>query len=180
MLKGPVPFTGAYWVVPKKLMAGFYPGSPQPYEATENLTNLVRCGIQCVINLIEENQSSRYPAAIVPYEEELHDIAEKESSSIDYYQFPIRDRDIPSREVMIRILDTIDHSIKTGNPVYIHCLGGIGRTGTVVGCYLLRHRITDHYNVLEEIRILRIGTAHQFINSPETESQREFVQTWEE
>ena len=27
-------------------------------------------------------------------------------------------------------------------PVYVHCWGGIGRTGTVVGCWLVRHGMT--------------------------------------
>ena len=39
------------------------------------------------------------------------------------------------------ILDEIDGAILNGKTVYVHCLGGIGRTGTVVGCYLVRHGI---------------------------------------
>jgi len=180
MLKGPVPFPGAYWVIPKKLMAGFFPGSQHPYEATENLTNMVRCGIRCVVDLMEEKESDRYDGEIVPYKEELKEIAKKESAEISCHHFPIRDRDVPSRDSMIEILNTIDASINQKQPVYLHCLGGIGRTGTVVGCYLLRHGLVDRLAVLEEIRILRVGTIHQFVTSPETERQRKFVQTWDE
>ena len=180
MLKGPVPFPGAYWVVENKLMAGFYPGSHHPHEATENLTNLIRCGVRCVINLMEETESARYSGPIVPYKEELIEIGKNESLNIIVHHFPIRDRDIPSPKTMLKILDAIDDSIGLEQPVYVHCLGGIGRTGTVVGCYLLRHGHTDRQNVFETLRILRVGTVHQFITSPETEIQRKFVQTWDE
>jgi protein-tyrosine phosphatase len=129
---------------------------------------------------MEEEESDRYPTDIPPYVKELKELAEKEKIPIQQFRFRIRDRDIPSREMMKEILDTIDHSIQKGQPVFVHCLGGIGRTGTVVGCYLLRHGLADHQNVLEKIRILRIGTVNQFAISPETEAQREFVETWEE
>jgi len=32
----PVPFPHAYWVIPGKLLAGFYPGSKDPKESTAN------------------------------------------------------------------------------------------------------------------------------------------------
>jgi len=40
---------------------------------------------------------------------------------------------------MIRILDQIDRGMEQNPAVYLHCWGGRGRTGTVVGCYLARH-----------------------------------------
>ena len=180
MLKGPVPFNGAYWVVPEKFLAGFYPASPHRLETVENLTNLIRCSIRCVVNLMEETESDLYFGTIPPYEELIREIADRESAQVECLRFPIRDRDVPTRKQMLLILNTIDASVEAGQPVYVHCLGGIGRTGTVVGCYLLRHGLADRESVLEETRLLRIGTVHQFIQSPETEQQRKFVQTWNE
>jgi protein-tyrosine phosphatase len=37
-------------------------------------------------------------------------------------------------ELMTTILDAIDESMTAGKPVYVHCWGGMGRTGTVIGC----------------------------------------------
>ena len=37
------------------------------------------------------------------------------------------------------MLDTIDQALAAGHTMYVHCWGGVGRTGTVVGCHLVRH-----------------------------------------
>jgi protein-tyrosine phosphatase len=51
-----------------------------------------------------------------------------------YVRQSVRDAGVPQgREQMERILATIRDEVAAGRPVYIHCWGGIGRTGTVVG-----------------------------------------------
>ena len=83
-------------------------------------------------------------------------------------------------EMMIQILDEIDAVIESDKPVYVHCLGGIGRTGTVVGCYLLRHGLATGANVLEKIQELRLYDPNLYRDSPETSIQRNFVLNWRE
>jgi hypothetical protein len=53
MTTPPVPFSRSYWVIPDKLLAGYYPGSKDPKEATVKLTTLINAGIRHVINLME-------------------------------------------------------------------------------------------------------------------------------
>jgi hypothetical protein len=53
----PVPFPRFYWVIPKILLAGCYPGSKDPKEATDKLTALIDAGIRHIINLMEPDES---------------------------------------------------------------------------------------------------------------------------
>jgi len=91
---------------------------------------------------------------------------------------PIMDMSTPSKNKMIEILDRIDESIEVGKPVYIHCWGGRGRTGTVVGCYLARHGYASGWKILEIIRDLRENTKDIVQPSPETSSQSFMIKTW--
>ena len=79
---------------------------------------------------------------------------------------------------MKKLLDLIDRSIENNQPVYLHCFGGLGRTGTVVGCYLARHGTGSGKNVLDIIKALRRNTATHHLASPETAEQIELVCSW--
>jgi protein-tyrosine phosphatase len=75
----------------------------------------------------------------VPYDDIMESIASKMGIFVTFEQLPIMDLSVPTERHLTRILNQIDMCIKHGKPVYVHCWGGIGRTGTVVGCYLMRH-----------------------------------------
>ena len=79
---------------------------------------------------------------------------------------------------MVRILNQIDLCIKYDNPVYLHCWGGKGRTGTVVGCYLARHGLTEGNEVIEMIKELRKNAEDFSGPSPETKAQISMVLNW--
>ena len=84
---------------------------------------------------------------------------------------------------MSRILDHIDAELAAGRKVYLHCWGGIGRTGTAVGCHLVRSGQSG-VEALATIAELWRGVSEQkrrdFPESPQTRAQREFVNAWVE
>lgn len=91
-------------------------------------------------------------------------------------RFPIRDFSCPSAGEMSAILDALDEALER-EIVYLHCWGGSGRTGTVVGCWLVRHGL-DCEQALATIAALRRETAYGERPSPESEEQRELVRRW--
>jgi hypothetical protein len=85
--------------------------------------------LELFIDLTEETEG------LLPYRDLL-----KAHNGVSHRRFPIRDVSTPhSREVTTAILDTIDAEIAKDGLVYVHCWGGVGRTGLIIGCWLARH-----------------------------------------
>ena len=173
------PFPHSYWVVPGKLLAGHYPGSKDPAEMRQKLAGLIEAGIRRVINLQEENERDYGGDLFVPYAAELQAIANAQNIEATMRRMPIRDMGVPSRVQMRAILDEIDQAIAQNQPVYVHCWGGKGRTGTVVGCYLARHGLASDWDALRRIKSLRRGVPDWRSESPQSPEQFEMVRSWQ-
>ena len=99
---------------------------------------------------------------------------------MEWEQHPITDMSIPSNpQQMAGILDAIDAAMGEGRNVYVHCLGGVGRTGTAVGCWFVRHGCTGD-EALAEIaeRWKDMEKVALFPSSPQTSSQIRYVRRW--
>lgn len=157
------PLLNAYWMVPGRLMAGPYPGGYGGGRGAEAIRSLIEVGVTVFIDLTEEGEGSSYESYL--------------KGRARHLRIAVRDFDTPSDEEMIRILDEIDQALLKGTVVYLHCFAGLGRTGTVVGCYLVRHGL-DGDSALEAIRALRRDTLFDDSSSPQTEAQRRMVRNW--
>ncbi len=173
----PVPFDRSYWVIPGKFLAGAYPGDPVPEAADLKLQAFLEAGIRCFIDLTSPEDRNLYAQLLVPYQDRVAKIA-ADHFKVAYRRMPITDLDVPSNALMKEILDTIDGTICGSLPLYVHCLGGIGRTGTVVGCWLVRHGIAQGQAAIDLIRKLRRNETHAYMDSPETRRQRRFICEW--
>ena len=89
---------------------------------------------------------------------------------------PIPDMGTPTAGHVMRILDDIDQTLADGGMAYVHCWGGVGRTGTVIGCWLVRHGLDggDPVARLAELRREISGDRP----SPETPGQVARVRGW--
>lgn len=143
-----------YWVEPRRLLAGEYPG-----ERTRQA--LADAGITACVDLTAAG-------ALPPYDDVLPGVA--------HHRMPIGDFGVPVDDDMTRILDLIDRLLADGERVYVHCAAGIGRTGTVVGCYLVRHG-TPNASALARLAELREPTGSPYA-SPEMPEQRALVERW--
>ena len=158
----PSPLPYAYWVRPGSLLAGPYPARYDPELTRQRLAALLDAGVTVFVNLTEAGERP----------EPLQAEATRRGVIVRHQRFAIPDFDVPDAMLMTRILDAIDTAIAAHRTVYVHCMGGIGRTGTVVGCYLVRHDMTGPEALATIAHLLHAG-------SPETEAQRHMVLRWQ-
>jgi Protein-tyrosine phosphatase len=165
----------SYWVVPGSLMAGEYPGDRDDRITRRKLADYLRHGLDAFLDLTEANE-------LAPYESRLYEVAAELEVDCVYRRMAIRDVDVPQDPHQMRaILDQIGQWRRQGRSVYVHCWGGVGRTGTVVGCHLVDDGL-DGQDALDHLRLLWTRMSEdkrrRKPESPETEEQRDYVRKW--
>ena len=161
-----LPLANCYWVVPGKLLAGEYPGGPDPAATRERLQRLVAAGVGCFLDLTEEGE-------LPPYDGEL-------PPGVTYLRSPIPDHGLPEhREHMAATLAHLRNAVEGPRAAYLHCRAGIGRTGTVAGCFLAEQGRSGDA-ALEELnrRWGESARSAHWPSIPETDEQVEYVRGW--
>jgi protein-tyrosine phosphatase len=159
------PTADSYWVSPGRLLAGKYPGAADTARARATVAQLILSGVTLFVDLTEEAELDAY--------------AHLADGRARHVRMPIPDMDVTTPEQMRRTLDLIDREHDRRGVAYVHCWGGAGRTGTVVGCWLVRHGLNGE-SALQRIAALRAGTPALWLDSPQTRAQRAMVQGWPE
>lgn len=172
--RGPIP--NSYTIPGTRLTAGEYPGSKKPAEVEARLAAFLDAGVSTFIDLTT-------PAdRLEPYEHLLRRIAG--GMRVERLSFPIRDVSITDDDHMRQILDAIDSELEADRTVYVHCWGGAGRTGIVIGCWLVRHGRSGDEALAEVSRLFQQMTPEKLAGhgngSPETGEQRDMVRRWKD
>ena len=165
-----------YWVVPGRFAAGEYPGAHTREEAAGRLRILLQAGLNHFIDLTKPREPLEPYAGIAAAE------AGRLGTEFVHARHSIVDMSVPRRPRQTAgILDAIDEALDGGRSVYVHCWGGIGRTGTVVGCWFVRHGMTGD-EALAQIaeRWQGMEKALRHPRSPQTAQQRDYVRNWTE
>ena len=166
----PRPIRESYWVVPGRILAGEYPSSVNTARALEKLQRFLDAGVTCFVDLTHPHDP------LDPYEILLHRLG---ANGVKRVPLPIVDMSVPdSAEHAAAILDTIDRESANGGVVYVHCWGGIGRTGTIVGCWLVRHGMTGEEALARVAELWATRPDSSWSTSPQTEAQFDFVRAW--
>ena len=160
-LEPPIPDS---YVVAEGLLAGEYPGAADSGAAGRRLRAFAESGITIFVDLT-------HPADVLASYEHL---LAADSRRIAH---PIVDLGTTTVPHMTRILDDVDAALADERAVYVHCWGGIGRTGTAVGCWLVRHGL-DEGDPVRTIARLRRGLPDAWVLSPQTAAQRAMVTAW--
>ncbi len=172
---GKLPFERTYWVEAGRLMAGPYPGEYDAHATARNARALLECGIRSVISLMEGREEGRDPEAHSAYVSDVEAAARRLGVNVEYQRFAIHDMSVPVPGHMDAIQAAIEDAVARDLPVYTHCWAGRGRTGTVVGAYLIRRGLATPEDFVEVIGDLRRFDAG---SSPETAEQIELVREW--
>ncbi|MGL6279293.1 MAG: protein-tyrosine phosphatase family protein, partial [Gaiella sp.] len=108
-----------------RLLAGEYPGARSEASARRRIERFEEHGVTHFVDLT-------HPADLLePYAPYLRTARRLPHAIVDM--------GVPTVPHLHRILDDVDAALAEGGSVYVHCWGGIGRTGTVIGCWLVRH-----------------------------------------
>ncbi|MBI4860986.1 MAG: dual specificity protein phosphatase family protein [Candidatus Riflebacteria bacterium] len=131
------------WVVPDLLAGGEFPDS----EARDWLAGEQ---FKVLINLTTQSYSD--PRFVI------HPIVVEDGAAPEHHQIA----------VFCRI---VEESLQKKEKVYVHCLAGCGRTGTMLACYLVWKRKLQWADALDQMRKVRPC-------SVENEAQEEAIAIW--
>jgi atypical dual specificity phosphatase len=143
-----------HWVLTDRLAAMSLPGRVALLE--DDLAKIRGMGVRAIATLTEEPL----------------DAGAVGKSGLAVRHFPIDDFDIPTIPQTADFCRWVDERMAAGDPVAVHCFAGLGRTGTMIGCLLVRDRGATAEGVLKTIRRIEPG----FV---QTAQQEAFIAVWE-
>lgn len=147
------------------IYAGEYPGDKNEEVAKHKIEQMYHFGIRHFIDLTEEGELYAYDYLL--------------PNDTTYTRFPIVDCGAPKNiESVQRLLLRIEELKKMEGYVYVHCWGGVGRTGTIVACYLSQNWEEPDLN--HTLEILRRNFSEMpksaYKETPETKEQIDFIE----
>lgn len=127
-----------------------HPGRVYRRELGVDLATLAELGVRFVVLLVEDDELARWG------EPSIVELAAE--AGIEVMRRPIPDGAAPAdAETMCEILDALDRARSEGDAA-VACMGGVGRTGTVAACALVRAGWKPEA-AIERVRALRHPTA---------------------
>lgn len=150
-----------------QLKNSFIALSPLPgrVDLDSDLAQISSNEITNVVTLVSDEELVKYnvPTLLTRYSE----------LNLDVLHSPIPDYGLPEVSQMKTILSWIHKRIKSKENILIHCVGGLGRSGTVMAIYAKAYLGKSGIDAIEYVRSIRGEEA------VETQEQQDFVKNWE-
>ncbi|KAJ8277758.1 hypothetical protein GJAV_G00079550 [Gymnothorax javanicus] len=127
------------WIVPGKLLAF---SGPHPKSKIEN---------EAYFPYFRKHNVS----TIVRLNKKIYDAKRFTDAGFDHYDLFFVDGSTPSDIITRRFLHICE---STDAAVAVHCKAGLGRTGTLIGCYLMKHYRFTAAEAIAWIRVCRPGS----------------------
>ncbi len=78
--------------------------------------------------------------------------------NITYLHVPTEDFSAPDMEQIDEAIEFIQKRLENNEPVMVHCAAGIGRTGTILACYLIKYQKLSAKDAIQKVRKERPGS----------------------
>ncbi|XP_037644696.1 dual specificity protein phosphatase CDC14AB-like [Sebastes umbrosus] len=134
------------WIIPGKILAF---SSPHPHSKIENGYPLH--APEAYFAYFRQNDVT----AVVRLNRKLYDSRRFEDAGFEHHDLFFLDGTTPSDLIIRRFLHVCE---STEGAVAVHCKAGLGRTGTLIGCYLMKHFRFTAAEAIAWIRICRPGS----------------------
>ena len=127
---------GFFWIVRGVLGACPQPGVSDPISYDLDL--LANLGITTLITLTEQD----------------FDQYELQQAGLTNIHLPIYDREPPSLPQMHMLVHKMQRAINSGQILAVHCLAGLGRTGTIVVAWMMKEGGLSSQEALKRARLI--------------------------
>lgn len=126
--------TNFSWLINDKLA-----GSGMPTSVSE-IDWILKQGVKSIVTMTENS------------------LPESWIKNVKYLHVPTEDFSAPDMEQIDEAVEFIRVRIENNEPVMVHCAAGIGRTGTILACYLVKYQKISAKDAIQKVRKERPGS----------------------
>jgi len=126
------------WLIPEKLAGSAIPTS------FEEIKWVLDEGVKSIVTIREE-----------PLDDDW-------IKNVNYLHVMSDDMGIPEFDDLTNAVDFIHQRLNEKEPVMVHCLAGLGRTGTILASYLVKYENMSADKAIEKVRKIRPGSIQSY------------------
>ncbi|MCD4785273.1 MAG: dual specificity protein phosphatase family protein [Candidatus Eremiobacteraeota bacterium] len=124
------------WIIENQIAASHYP------DHSTDLMTFWKMGIRAIISLSKNALPDEWLADF----------------DFEYFHLPVQDfTAIPTNKIE-KFVNFVESNLQQQKPVMVHCLAGLGRTGTMLSCYFVFKKGMKAKDAIAFIRQIRPGS----------------------